>query len=333
MSETAIDRKKARATARVAQAIAGLLLFSGVGAAMVLPRTTGNPAPADALAGIDEDVQATIAARLLEATDDDAEEEFPPDFAVRFMEAGFDPPEPPKEDPKPTPIEGGTPTEGGGNEVIEPPAPQSVVRYLGPIGVGSSRLALVSVNGAQAFIGEGRTKSVGTGEADRVEVKLVAVRDDAIDIVENGTERTIDRAERLASPVSVAPKAVAEAPEPEAQRRRGRVANTDRSVGARNPLDREQFRREDGTIDYEALRQAARERRDGGRAHPPGRRAFRGGQLTRDERPRRPPRASRSRRGPRRPEAGRSAHRGGVVVPARGRRTRDRRRLKPRSRG
>lgn len=261
MSDTTIDRKRARSTARAAQALAGVLLFTGVGAAMVLPRADSGAAPSDPLAGIDAAAAELAERRRLEAESNEAPADLPPDFegiAVRLAEAGFEPPPPPPP-PKDKPDEG--PVEGPDNRVDPPPGPvESAVRYLGRIGVGANGVALVSVNGVQAFIAEGNTKVVGPNVDARVEVRVVTVGEDEVEIEEDGVSRTVSRAERQTSLVSVASKQAESAPD--AEPRRGRVANTSRSTGARNPLDREQFRRDDGTIDYEALRQAARERRD-----------------------------------------------------------------------
>jgi len=268
MSDTSIDRGKARLLARGAQALAGLLVVSGVGAAMVLPRETELPEVADPLENLAEDVQRLMADQGTETTGDDGPGDLPPDWegiAARFelvsgIEKKVEPP------PKPT---GGDGEDGGTTTTLEdpgpetPPVPSSVVRYLGRIMVGSSPVALVSVDGSQAFIAEGNSKSVSTGD-ERVEVKVVSVTEDELEFTEDGVERTVERAERRSTAVSVAvepdPKPAAR-PASRGTPPENRRANITRSVN-QNPLDREQFRRDDGTIDYEALRQAARERRD-----------------------------------------------------------------------
>jgi len=270
MSDNALDRRRARTMARAAQAAVVLLAGAGVAAVLVLPDTGAAETPDDPLAGMDSAIAERIAAALAARDEGDTAAPIPPDWegmAYSYHLATDIPFEDEVvEAPK---AEGGEETGAEGvTEVVDPPVPPatSSVRFLGRLTVGDRGVALVSVDGQQAFIAEGAKRVVGLQESTRVEVEVVGVGEGEVELLEDGVPYTVSMAERRASAVSLTPEAEPEGETALQRANRGRTEPTPLSRGRRDrgaqPLDREQFKRPDGTIDYEALRAAARARRD-----------------------------------------------------------------------
>ena len=277
MSETSMDRKRARAVSRAAQGLAGVVLFTGIGAAMVLPRAEPAASSDDPLAGLDTDVDQRVATELARQLESDGSEMFDPDWEgvamrlhlatdIPFEDDGGDV-EPSAPGPTDATVDAG-PT---GDTTADTPSGSAAttVRYLGRVTVGNRGVALVSVDGSQAFIPEGGTMTVGSTPDTRVSVRILEVRDDEVELVEGDVERTIARAGRSASSVSAGPEAdgssVASSPSRDTSAPNRRSRNFRDRAGARTastPLNRDDYRREDGTIDYAALRAAARERQE-----------------------------------------------------------------------
>lgn len=150
--------------------------------------------------------------------------------------------------------------EGGDAPVVE----NSKTRFLGTIGVGDRLLALVSAGGSQRIMAEGAEATLAVAPGDDSTpptVRIRGVSSDRLLIVENGIEHMIERAPRVGvavstSSASLPPRDSDPSVSPRSAATPGAFNDADQ-VKAVNPDD---YRREDGTIDYEALRAAARER-------------------------------------------------------------------------
>lgn len=147
--------------------------------------------------------------------------------------------------------------------------PGGRTRFLGTVQIGDRTLALLSAGGAQRILGPGDSARLSLspgdqGEAPRVEVKAVTA--DSVQLVENGVERKVERSERAGLAMSQG-----STPKPAASSNRPEPTPAARVFEAERPINPDDFRREDGTIDYDALREAARAR---ARARQDVRRAF-----------------------------------------------------------
>jgi hypothetical protein len=270
MSNTALDRRRARRVATAAQVVAALLLVTGVAAAMVLPRGESVAVTPVSLDELRDRARAQVVERdaANEGSSGDTDPAFPPDFegiAERYTFAtDIVPPEPPASETDGTADEPSeTAQPDAGSETPIAPAPSARVRYLGMIQVGSSRVALVAVGDKQSFIAVGRTKTISLGAAEKVTVEVVEISSDEVVLVEDGTRRTVTLTERQTSALSQTSAPVAaDAPtgdEAAPTRAELRARRSGDAARERNPLDRENFRRPDGTIDYQAMQKAARE--------------------------------------------------------------------------
>lgn len=131
-------------------------------------------------------------------------------------------------------------------------------RFLGTVQIGDRMLALLSAGGSQRILGPGDTARLALapgdqGEPPRVEVK--GVSPESVHLVENGTDRKVERSERAGLAMSQG-----SSPSPESSPEKPESASGSRPVEADRPINPDDFRREDGTIDYESLREAARAR-------------------------------------------------------------------------
>ena len=207
MSDNAFDRRRARTMARAAQGLVVLLAGAGVAAVMILPAADGPALPADPLEGLD----AAIAAKIAEAAAGSAEVEtvatLPPDWeAVAYAyHAATDIPfedeaEEPETDEPAAETEGGETVEATGEDGTRPS--NSIVRFLGRLTVGDRAVALVAVDGQQAFIAEGDSRVLGLQESTRVEVEIVRVSDTELELVQSGEPFTVTMAERTAAAIS-----------------------------------------------------------------------------------------------------------------------------------
>lgn len=264
MSDEMISRTRAR-TVRLACQAAALVLVAGA----VLLGFTGAPflSPPRVEEVSTERIaqQAAEIASKLEASKpaDPGDDALPPDWeAIDESLAMVKNAPQPKAKP-----EAGKDDAGPKDEVAKADS-GGRTRFLGTISIGDRVLALLSAGGRQRIMGEGDKGVLALapgdqGEAPKVEVKRVS--SDTVVLTENGVERRVERAPRTgfavsqgAMPVSPAPNA-SEASEAKNARFSG--DNIDAAIeSADKPLNPDDFRREDGTIDYESLRKAARAR-------------------------------------------------------------------------
>jgi hypothetical protein len=144
-----------------------------------------------------------------------------------------------------------------------PPArANSKTRFVGTVGVGDRLLALVSAGGGQRILAEGAEATLAVAPGDDATPPTVRIRGvsaSQLMIVEDGTEYTLERAPRVGVSVSTSSASTPQRDPsaPNASPASASAFNDADTVKAVNPDD---YRREDGTIDYEALRSAARER-------------------------------------------------------------------------
>ncbi len=273
MSDTAMDRRRARQVATAAQVAAGVLLIGGVAGAMVLPRTQATPIQGVSFDDLDSEVARKVAeAEQAKAERAPADSGFPPDFLGIAERVAMASDIPVKKDEPEEPV-----VEGPGEELpgAEPPAtttepsgPPARVRYLGSVKVGDKLVALVAADAKQAFIAEGAKKTIFLGGAAKVEVEVLRVLEDEVELLEDGAPRTVSLGERRAAVVSSSPPAEPTPKEDpmqtarDAARARAGLTGDDARGNATRALDPENFRRADGSIDNEALREAARARRE-----------------------------------------------------------------------
>jgi hypothetical protein len=167
----------------------------------------------------------------------------------------------PKEEPAPKPVE--TPS----GEPDDPVEADGRTRFLGTVRVGGRYLALLSAGGAQRILGEGDSRTLPLMPGDQGDPPTVTVHEvtaDSVRLTENDVERTVERAARVgmavsqgAAPSPASPAGVFESADDRAAIARAASGSTG---GDDRPINPDDFRREDGTIDYESLRAAARER-------------------------------------------------------------------------
>ena len=134
---------------------------------------------------------------------------------------------------------------------------------IGP-DAGDRLLALVSAGGGQRVMGTGDKATLALADGDAGSPPTVTIRSvsaDEVVLVEDGTERRIERAPR--SGVAVTTSAATVSPATVDDKRSAAAAASGgafREPEQIPPVNPDDFRRDDGTIDYEALREAARER-------------------------------------------------------------------------
>jgi hypothetical protein len=267
-----MDRRRARQVATAAQVAAGVLLIGGVAGAMVLPRTQATPIQGVSFGDLDTEVARKVAeAEKAKAEATPTESAFPPDFIGIAERVAMASDIPVKEDEPEEPVVAGPDGETPGAEVpaatTEPVSP-SRVRYLGSVKVGDKSVALVAADQKQAFIAEGAKKTIFLGGAAKVEVEVLRVSEDEVELLEDGSPRTVTLGERQSAVVSASPPATPTPKEDPAQaardssRARAGLSDEEARANASRALDPENFRRADGSIDNEALREAARARRE-----------------------------------------------------------------------
>lgn len=271
MSDTAMDRRRARQVATAAQVAVGVLLIGGVAGAMVLPRTQATPIQGVAFEDLDAEVARKVAdAERAKAERSPEDSGFPPDFIGIAERVAMASDIPVKTDEPEVVVEG----PGDETDAVEPPAttepapPESRVRYLGSVKVGDKSVALVAADEKQAFIAEGAKKTIFLDRATSVEVEILRVSGDEVELLEDGAPRTVPLGERRAAVVSTSPPAEPTPKEDPAQaardaaRARAGLTGDETRTNSTRALDPESFRRPDGTMDNEALREAARARRE-----------------------------------------------------------------------
>lgn len=262
MSDEMISRERASTVRLVCQSAAAVFVAVAVLVA-VLGSPFGSPPAVSKVAYED------VAARAQEMTassgetgeQGDEDESFPVDVEAIEYSLML-----PSNAPKPKKDETAEPEGPSTTETVaDPGEADGRTRFLGTVRIGGRYLALLSAGGAQRILGEGdrRTLPLMPGDQqDPPEVTVHEVTADAVRLTENGVERRVERAARVGIAVSQSSAPVAPNP--------GNAMSTlsERSGSARpgpggvddKPINPDDFRREDGTIDYEALRAAARER-------------------------------------------------------------------------
>jgi len=260
MADEMISRQRAGTVRLVSQSAAAVLVAGSV-LLVVLGSPLGGGVEADEVAyGEVESRAAELSeSRARPETDGDEGGALPPDmdaikYSLQQIENVPTPPEPKNEEPPKEPDDE-TPTEPAGND--------GRTRFLGVIEVGERMLALLSAGGAQRILGEGDSAVLPLmpgDQGDPPEVTVHEVTSSYVRLAENGADRQVDRAARVGIAVSQSTTPVADsgrgtggARDDIARREAmGEDADADRPI---NPDD---YRREDGTIDYESLRAAAR---------------------------------------------------------------------------
>lgn len=257
MPDDTISKPKARRVRLVCQIVA--VVFAAGGAMVVvigvpfMDKPSASPIAFTEIEKKAGDLYQAIQARRSE--NESTEDEFPADvLSIEFALESIG--NAPVKASKPVAQVGVEP-----GEKSKPASTGSKTRFIGTIGIGDRLLALVSAGGAQRVLGEGQEAVLAVSPGDESsppKVRIRGISKTQVVIVEDGAEYTLDRAPRVGVAVSTSAatyNAPSTDPEPSLAASRG---FTDvEQVKAVNPDD---YRREDGTIDYEALRTAARER-------------------------------------------------------------------------
>lgn len=261
MASDTISRNRARTIRLASQAAAGVFVVGAVLVALVgLPFIPTTEPEAVSYERVIENAQ--IQAETIRATRQEARRSTgaaPVDLeAIEYslqMVQNAPKPKAPTETPKVV-IEDPIPTQDAGGRT----------RYLGTVSVGNRLMALVSAGGSQRILGEGQTATLGLAPGDYGQppsVEIVRVTPDSVLIKENGLERKVERSQRTGLAVSrgaMPPQGKNPGDEAAAARAAAIEAFNEAAAGADRPINPDEFRREDGTIDYEALRAAARAR-------------------------------------------------------------------------
>lgn len=265
MSDEMISRTRARSVRLACQAASAVLLAGGAALAFI-----GAPflsPPEVEPVSVDQVIERAreIEQKLQSTRPEDEQDTLPPDWdAIDESLAMVKNAPQPKDEPETTPDEPGDEkpkADGGGR-----------ARFLGTISIGKRTLALLSAGGRQRVMGAGDKAVLALapgdqGEAPEVEVKNVTA--EAVVLIENGVERRVERAPRAGFAVSHGAMPSASTPESSERAGASRTPSGGKFSGddleaavaaADKPLNPDDFRREDGTIDYEALRKAARAR-------------------------------------------------------------------------
>jgi hypothetical protein len=261
MASDTISRNRARTIRLASQAAAGVFVGGAVLVALVgLPFIPTTEPEAVSYERVIEDAQVqaeTIRAGRQEArrTTGSAPVDLEAiEYSLQMVQNAPKPKDTPPETP--TVVETPTPTPDDGGRT----------RYLGTVTVGNRLMALVSAGGAQRILGEGQTVTLGLAPGDYGEapsVEIVRVTPEAVWVNENGRERRVERSQRTGLAVShgaMPPQGGNPGDDPSAARAAAIEAFNEAAAGADKPINPDEFRRDDGTIDYEALRAAARAR-------------------------------------------------------------------------
>jgi hypothetical protein len=152
-------------------------------------------------------------------------------------------------------------------EPNEPEAPAEVAgrtRFLGTVGIGERLMALLSAGGAQRILGPGQSATLALTPGDQgtpPSVEVIRVTADEVWLKENGAERRVEKAQRVGFAISQSAAPVAAPlPSDKVNAAVDAAAAQEGILEADKPINPDDFRRDDGTIDYEALREAARAR-------------------------------------------------------------------------
>lgn len=260
MASDTISRSRARTIRLASQAAAGVFVGGAVLVALIgLPFIPTSEPEAVSYERVIEDAQ--VQAETIRASRQEARRSTgsaPVDleaieYSLQMVQNAPKPKAAPTEAPK----------------VVEAPAPTpdagGRTRYLGTVSVGDRLLALVSAGGSQRILGEGQTATLGLAPGDYGQapsVEIVRVTPDAVWIKENGRERQVERSQRTGLAVSrgAMPPGDGKPGDEAAAARAAAIEAFNEAAGAERPINPDEFRREDGTIDYEALRAAARAR-------------------------------------------------------------------------
>ncbi|USN98118.1 MAG: hypothetical protein H6810_07965 [Phycisphaeraceae bacterium] len=255
MFDEMISRSRARVVRLASQASAAVLLtgaglLAAVGAPFVAS-PKAEPISAEQVVAKAEKLEADLAAAK---PPPEASDELPPDWeAIEYsLSMVKNAPKPKKPDEPPADT---------GDEDPAPVASKAQTRFLGTVTVGNRRLALLSAGGGQRILGADQSATLPLGQGEQGQppsVRVTRVEADAVWLEENGVEYKIDRAPRTGFSVSQGsvPSAAPAAPKTTARPNDAEPA----IAAADKPLNPDDYRRDDGTIDYEALRAAARER-------------------------------------------------------------------------
>lgn len=260
MADEMISRQRAGTVRLVSQSAAAVLV---AGAVLLVvfgsPLRSGVEADEVAYDEIERRAAELSASRAQPAAAADDGGALPPDMeAIKYSLQQIE--NAPKA-PEPKEVE--TTKEPDDETPAEPTGNDGRTRFLGVIKVGDRTLALLSAGGAQRILGEGDSAVLPLmpgDQGDAPEVTVHEVTSSYVRLVENGTERQVDRAVRVGIAVSQSTTTAAEGGggpgggREDIARREAMGENVD----ANQPINPDDYRREDGTIDYEALRAAAR---------------------------------------------------------------------------
>ena len=264
MPEDTISKPRAKRIRLLSQAAALLCVLAAVAAVLFgIPLLSGTPVETVAWSEVQaksgELHREILARRSDQQTGDD--NALPADLGmIQDLLSSVE--NAPKVKAAPNPDQGtGTETGDKGDTANAPPPVSAKTRFVGTVGIGDRLMALVTAGGSQRIMGEGDEAVLPLADGDSSDPPSVSIRSVSpgeVVIVENGTEHTIEKAQRTGIAVSTSMASVAPAQESDgpAPARTGGVMQAD-DIKPVNPDD---FRRDDGTIDYEALRKAARER-------------------------------------------------------------------------
>ena len=259
MSDDMISKPRARRIRLLCQAAAVICVGAAVAAVLLgVPLLRGPAAEPIAFTQVEDDSDEIYQSIMARRTDSEVTaEEFPPDTDL-IAETLAMIPNAPK---APTPETGPEDEPETKTEVAA--ASGAKTRFVGTVGIGDRLLALVSAGGAQRILGEGDEAMLpladgDSGAAPKVEIRSVTRQ--AVLLVEDGTERRIERAARTGFAVSTSVATVSGPADSGPNQPAGRPNSAFASTEDIKPVNPDDFRREDGTIDYEALREAARER-------------------------------------------------------------------------
>lgn len=254
MSDEMISRTRAR-TVRLSSQMAAAVLVAGAGLLVVVgvPFMDGGvvePVSHEWVVEKAADLASEIAASKPTLESD---ETFPPDFEAIEYALSMVKNAPKAKAEETTPDE---PDPVGDPETTR----EGRTRFLGTVTIGDRMLALVSAGGGQRILGPGQSATLTLTPGDDgepPEVKVNRVTAEAVLLTEDGVAYRVERAARTGFAVSrgATPEAAG------AGRRAESAEDVDAATAsADRPLNPDDYRRDDGTIDYESLRKAARAR-------------------------------------------------------------------------
>jgi hypothetical protein len=268
MAEDTISKPRAKRIRLLSQAAALCCVVAAVAAVLFgIPLLRGSSVTTVAWDDVDNsanEMYRDIVARRAEQQSG-GDNALPPDREYIAGNLSMISNKPVVKQPEPPKTAGAGPGDSTGTGSGPAAAAEAKTRFVGTVGIGNRLMALVTAGGSQRIMGEGDEAVLplqdgASGEPPKVSIK--SVTPDEVVIVENGTEHTIEKAQRTGFAVSTSVASVAPAPAsdgPTTGRTSGRTAGAMQADEVK-PVNPDDFRRDDGTIDYEALREAARER-------------------------------------------------------------------------